>query len=64
VWIEDLADVGGRYNVLFHHLQAAALSPADSAALMASALRDLSGALPADRQACDQPFAQYLLSHS
>lgn len=40
LWIEDLADVG-RYNVLFHHLQAAALSPADSAALMSSALRDL-----------------------
>jgi len=40
LWIEDLADVG-RYNLLFHHLQALALSPADSVALMASALADL-----------------------
>jgi transcriptional regulator with XRE-family HTH domain len=40
LWIEDLADVG-RYNVLFDHLQAVALSPADSVALMASALADL-----------------------
>jgi Helix-turn-helix domain len=31
----------GRVAVLFHHLQAVALSPADSAALMASTLRDL-----------------------
>jgi len=40
LWIEDLTDVS-RYNVLFHNLQEAALSPADSADLMASALRDL-----------------------
>jgi transcriptional regulator with XRE-family HTH domain len=40
LWIEDLADVG-RYNVLFDQLQAVALSPADSVALMASALADL-----------------------
>jgi transcriptional regulator with XRE-family HTH domain len=40
LWIEDMADVD-RYNVLFHHLQAAALSLADSAALMTSALANL-----------------------
>jgi transcriptional regulator with XRE-family HTH domain len=40
LWIEELADVH-RYNVLFHHLQAAALSLADSSALMTSALKDL-----------------------
>jgi hypothetical protein len=40
LWIEDMADVD-RYNVLFHHLQAAALSLADSAALMTVALANL-----------------------
>jgi transcriptional regulator with XRE-family HTH domain len=40
LWIEDMADVD-RYNVLFHHLQAAALSLADSAALMTLALANL-----------------------
>ena len=40
LWIEDIADVD-RYNVLFHHLQAAALSLAGSAALMSSALANL-----------------------
>jgi transcriptional regulator with XRE-family HTH domain len=40
LWIEDMAEVD-RYNVFFRHLQAAALSPRDSAALMISALRDL-----------------------
>jgi transcriptional regulator with XRE-family HTH domain len=40
LWIEDVADVD-RYNVLFHYLQAAALSLADSAALITSALADL-----------------------
>jgi transcriptional regulator with XRE-family HTH domain len=40
LWIEDMADVD-RYNVLFHYLQAAALSLADSATLMISALADL-----------------------
>jgi transcriptional regulator with XRE-family HTH domain len=40
LWIEEMADVH-RYNVLFHHLQAAALSLADSAALLTSALKDL-----------------------
>jgi len=39
LWIEDMADVD-RYNQLFCHLQAAALSPADSAALMTSVLAD------------------------
>jgi transcriptional regulator with XRE-family HTH domain len=39
LWIEDVAEVD-RYNVIFHHLQAAALSPADSLALMVSALKD------------------------
>jgi transcriptional regulator with XRE-family HTH domain len=40
VWIEDTAEVD-RYNTLFGHLQAAALSPGDSAALMTSALEHL-----------------------
>jgi len=40
LWIEDMADVD-RYNVLFRYLQAAALSLADSATLMISALADL-----------------------
>jgi transcriptional regulator with XRE-family HTH domain len=40
LWIEDIADVD-RYNMLFHYLQAAALSLADSATLMISALADL-----------------------
>jgi transcriptional regulator with XRE-family HTH domain len=40
LWIEEMADVH-RYNVLFHYLQAAALSLADSSALMTSALKDL-----------------------
>jgi hypothetical protein len=40
VWIEDMAEVD-RYNLFFHHLQAAALSLDDSAALMTSALKDL-----------------------
>ena len=40
LWIEDMTDVD-RYNVLFHHLQAAALSLADSAALMTLALANL-----------------------
>jgi transcriptional regulator with XRE-family HTH domain len=40
LWIEDLAEVD-RYNSLFRHMQAAALSPEDSAALMLSAIRDL-----------------------
>ena len=39
LWIEDLAEVD-RYNVFFHHLQAAALSLDDSAALMTAALKD------------------------
>jgi transcriptional regulator with XRE-family HTH domain len=40
LWIEDTADVD-QYNLFFRHLQAAALSPADSAKLMSSVLRDL-----------------------
>jgi transcriptional regulator with XRE-family HTH domain len=40
LWIEDAAEVH-RYNMLFHHLQAAALSLDDSAALMISVLKDL-----------------------
>lgn len=40
LWIEDEAEVG-RYNVFFHHLQAAALSFEDSVALITSALKDL-----------------------
>jgi transcriptional regulator with XRE-family HTH domain len=38
--IEDLTEVD-QYNTLFQHLQAAALSPDDSVALMRSALREL-----------------------
>jgi len=40
LWIEDIAEVQ-RYGVVFHHLQAAALSLDDSAGLMKSALKDL-----------------------
>jgi transcriptional regulator with XRE-family HTH domain len=40
LWIEDMLEVD-RYNVLFCRLQAAALSPVDSAALMTSVLNDL-----------------------
>jgi transcriptional regulator with XRE-family HTH domain len=40
LWIEDTAEVD-RYNVLFRHLQAAALSPGDSSALMTSVLEDM-----------------------
>jgi len=39
LWVEDMAEVK-RYNIFFHHLQAAALSLADSAALMTSVLKD------------------------
>jgi len=39
LWIEDLAEVD-RYNVFFDHLQAAALSPDESAALMTAALKE------------------------
>jgi transcriptional regulator with XRE-family HTH domain len=40
LWIEDMADVD-RYNLFFHHLQAAALSFDDSVALMTSVLKEL-----------------------
>ncbi len=40
VWIEDTTEVR-TYNTLFGHLQVAALSQEDSAALMTSALQDL-----------------------
>jgi transcriptional regulator with XRE-family HTH domain len=40
LWIEDMAEVD-RYNLMFHHLQAAALSPTESAAVMTSALKDV-----------------------
>jgi transcriptional regulator with XRE-family HTH domain len=40
LWIEDAAEVD-RYNVFFHHLQAAALSFDDSVNLMTSVLKDL-----------------------
>jgi transcriptional regulator with XRE-family HTH domain len=39
LWIEDTVEVD-RYNVMFRHLQAAALPFGDSAALMMSVLRD------------------------
>lgn len=40
LWLEDAAEVHS-YNTFFRHLQADALSPRDSAALMTSALKDL-----------------------
>jgi len=40
LWIEDAAEVR-TYTTIFHQLQAGALSLSDSAALMASVLRDL-----------------------
>jgi transcriptional regulator with XRE-family HTH domain len=40
LWIEDIAEVH-RYNMLFHHLQACALSLDDSAALMISVLKEM-----------------------
>jgi len=40
LWIEETVEVD-RYDLFFHHLQAAALSPEDSAKLMTSALHDL-----------------------
>jgi transcriptional regulator with XRE-family HTH domain len=40
LWIEDAAEVRS-YGMIFHHLQAAALSLDDSAALMTSVLKDL-----------------------
>jgi Domain of unknown function (DUF5753) len=39
VWIEDTAEVH-RYNMLFDHLQAAALSPTESVAFMVAALKE------------------------
>jgi len=40
VWIEDLAEVA-EYNMFFHHLQAAALSFDDTAALITTVLKEL-----------------------
>jgi hypothetical protein len=40
LWIEDMAEVD-RYNLFFHHLQAAALSFDDSMALMTSVLKEM-----------------------
>ena len=40
LWIEDINEVD-RYNMFFHHLQAAALSFEDSAALITSVLKEL-----------------------
>jgi transcriptional regulator with XRE-family HTH domain len=40
LWIEDMGEVH-TYNMFFHHLQAAALSLDDSAALMVSVLKEL-----------------------
>jgi transcriptional regulator with XRE-family HTH domain len=40
LWIEDMAEVD-RYNLFFHHLQAAALSFDDTVALMTSVLKEL-----------------------
>jgi transcriptional regulator with XRE-family HTH domain len=40
LWLEDTAEVNS-YNTFFRHLQAAALSPRESAALMTSVLKDL-----------------------
>jgi hypothetical protein len=40
LWLEDTAEVH-TYNTFFRHLQAVALAPSDSAALMTSVLKDL-----------------------
>jgi transcriptional regulator with XRE-family HTH domain len=40
LWVEEIAEVD-RYNLLFRHLQADALSQGDSANLMTAALKDL-----------------------
>jgi len=40
LWIEDLTEVD-KFNSLFRHMQAAALAPDDSVALMLSALKEL-----------------------
>jgi transcriptional regulator with XRE-family HTH domain len=40
LWIEDSAEVD-RYNLIFHHLQATALSPAESVAVLGSLLTEL-----------------------
>jgi len=40
LWIEEIAEVIS-YNAIFHHLQAAALSPDESVALMISVLKEL-----------------------
>ncbi|HYK29886.1 MAG TPA: helix-turn-helix transcriptional regulator [Streptosporangiaceae bacterium] len=40
LWIEDMAEVD-RYNLFFHHLQAAALSFDDSMTLMTSVLKEM-----------------------
>jgi hypothetical protein len=40
LWIEDLTEVD-QYNTLFRHMQAAALAPKDSIALMLSTLKEL-----------------------
>jgi transcriptional regulator with XRE-family HTH domain len=45
LWIEDTAEVD-RYNVFFHHLQAAALPFEASAALMTSVLKEMCAASP------------------
>jgi len=39
LWIEEIADVSS-YNAIFHHLQAAALSPDESVAMMISVLKE------------------------
>jgi len=40
LWLEDMAEIH-RYNMIFHHLQAAALSFDDSRALMISVLKEM-----------------------
>jgi hypothetical protein len=40
LWIEDISEVS-HYDTVFHHLQAAALSFGDSAALIASVLKEI-----------------------
>jgi transcriptional regulator with XRE-family HTH domain len=40
LWIEDTAEVD-RYNMIFHHLQAAAMSPAESVELLVAMLAEL-----------------------
>ena len=53
LWIEDIAEVD-RYNLFFHHLQAAALSLDDSAVLLTSVLNDHPLGRPGHKRTTDR----------